>query len=155
MLAKLSPHQLTLSIFWIAGGWTFLVWGGRIGLLTGAERADPASWFRIGGSIAFGVTLVFLGFLMWRTESPSGWSEPASFANLVFNLAVWLPSAGRVLTGEATAAFKAVHVALAVTSVGLATAAVWAAGRPRSIERLRPEDDVNPDGVEHQSQVDN
>ena len=137
MLAKLSPHQQTLSIFWLAGGWTLIVWGGRIGLLTGAERVDPASWFRIGGSIAFGITLVFLGLLMWRTESPSGWSEPASFANLIFNLAVWLPSAAGVVTGDATAAFKAVHVVLAVTSVALATWAVWAAGRPRSTERLR------------------
>jgi len=137
LLAKLSPHQLTLSIFWLAGGWTLLVWGGRIGLLTGAERVDPASWFRIGGSIAFGIALVFLGVLMWRTDSPSGWSEPASFANLIFSLAVWLPSAARIVTGEARAGFKAVHVVLAVTSLALATGAVWAAGRPRSTERPR------------------
>jgi hypothetical protein len=56
---------------------------------------------------------------------------------LIFNLAVWLPSAARVVTGDATTAFKAVHVVLAVTSVALATWAVWAAGQPRSTERLR------------------
>lgn len=129
MLTNLSPYQLTLSVFWLAGGWTLLIWGGRIGLLTGAERSDVASWFRIGGSITFGVTFVLLAILMWRTESPSGWSAPASWAYLAFNVAVWLPSVLRVVPGDASPVFKTVHVVLAVISLAIAVTAVWSTAR--------------------------
>ena len=32
--------------------WALVTWGGRIGLLTGPESADPTVWFRIVGSLA-------------------------------------------------------------------------------------------------------
>ncbi len=125
-----SPHQLTLGVFAAAGGFTLLVWGSRIGLLTGVERADLASWLRIGGSIGFGLTLLLLAMLMWLTESPSGWSQPAAWGFLVFNLAIWVPSVLRVVPGNDSAAFKGVHVVLAIGSVGLAALTVWATSRP-------------------------
>lgn len=106
------------------------MWGSRIGLLTGPERADLANWLRIGGSIGFGLTLIFLAMLMWLTESPSGWGTPAAWSFLVFNIAVWLPSVVRVIGGDASTAFKGVHVLLAIGSVGLAVLTVWAVIRP-------------------------
>lgn len=99
-------------------------------MLTGAERADLSSWLRIGGSIGFGLTMLLLAMLMWLTESPSGWSQPAAWTFLVFNLAVWIPSVLRVISGGDTAAFKGVHVALAIGSVGVAALTVWATSRP-------------------------
>lgn len=99
-------------------------------MLTGSERADLGSWLRIGGSIGFGLTLLLLAMLMWLTESPSGWSEPAAWGFLVFSVALWLPSALRVVAGDDSAAFKGVHVFLAIGSVGLAALTVWATRRP-------------------------
>ena len=99
-------------------------------MLTGLERADLGSWLRIGGSIGFGLTLLLLAVLMWLTESPSGWSQPAAWAFLVFNMAVWVPSVLRVLPGDDSAAFKGVHIVLAIGSVGLAALTVWATSRP-------------------------
>jgi hypothetical protein len=99
-------------------------------LLTGSERADLANWLRIGGSIGFGLTLLLLAMLMWLTESPSGWSEPAAWGFLVSNIAIWVPSVLRVVAGDDSAGFKGVHVVLAIGSVGLAALTVWATSRP-------------------------
>ncbi|MDH3193548.1 MAG: hypothetical protein OEY55_03970 [Acidimicrobiia bacterium] len=104
-------------------------------MLTGLERADLSSWLRIGGSIGFGLTMLMLAMLMWLAESPSGWSQPAAWAFLVFNLAVWIPSVLRVVPGDASAAFKGVHVVLAFCSVGLAALTVWATSRPPIYKR--------------------
>ncbi len=123
-------HQLTLGAFALAGGWSLLVWGSRIALLTGPERSNPLSWFRIGGSVVLGITLLFLAILMWRAGSPSGWGLPTAWVYLAFNIGVWIPSAIRVTAGEASIGFKAVHVVLAVCSLSVAGLAVWAARQP-------------------------
>ncbi len=123
-------HQLTLGAFALAGGWSLLVWGSRIALLTGPESSNPFSWLRIGGSVALGTTFLFLAMLMWRTGSPSGWSLPTALVYLVFSIGVWIPSAVSVLAGEASIAFKAVHVVLAGCSLAVAGFAVWAARQP-------------------------
>ncbi len=78
--------------------WTLVSWGGRIGLLTGAEAADPWTLVRIGGSLAVGLATatllavapdrarwlrwLFVGWtvLLWTRSLVVTWIDPPSVA---------------------------------------------------------------------------
>lgn len=95
--------------------WALVTWGGRIGLLTGAEAADPVTWLRVGGSLAtagLGAYGVVAG-RRWLVWIYAAWT-----------LAVWGTSLVSVWTADHSAAFLAVHTLLAVVSVGIAVLAV-------------------------------
>lgn len=106
-----------------------MVWGNRIGLLTGAERADATSWLRIGGSLAFAVTLLLAAMVMYRSGRRIRWYLPLAWFYLGFQLLVWLPSLARVLPGTESVAFKLVHAVLATVSLTIAAVALWDARR--------------------------
>lgn len=113
------------------GLWTLFVWVGRLRNL----NADPggfaeASRWSLIGSIVFtvlGLALVLSVIAGWITAARSGDRIFAAGAKRVFVVAlaavtavVWLIRATDIARGDHTAAFIAVHVVLAVVSIGLA-----------------------------------
>ena len=114
---------------WAILVWTLVSWGGRIGLLTEPETADPASWARIAGSLAVGTgaaVLLMAGLL----------PRLASWAFAVWSAAIWGRSLLVVWTEQNTAGFRLVHTALAVVWITLAVLAVRLYGfrRPPAVE---------------------
>jgi hypothetical protein len=109
------------AAWWAAAAavWTFVVWGNRIGLLTGDEASDPWTWIRVGGSLLFGVALVGIAVLLWRGRSVAPWMAGVFVAFGVLMLVVWIRSAVTVLSGDESVAFKVVHVVLALVSIWL------------------------------------
>ena len=98
--------------------WTFIAWGNRIGLLTGDEASEPWTWIRVGGSLVLGVALMVIAIALWRHTA---FSRPMGLTFIAFGilmLAVWGRSAFSVLTDDESLAFKLVHIALAVISIG-------------------------------------
>jgi hypothetical protein len=110
-----------------AAAWTFIVWGNRIGLLTGEEASNPWTWIRVGGSLAFGVALAVAAVMLWRRRGLGRWMPGLFVGFAVFMVVIWLRSAVGVLSGTESGAFKAVHLVLAVVSIGLGVALVRAA----------------------------
>ena len=97
--------------------WTFIAWGSRIDFITSEDARDPWNWLRIGGSLLLGVALVVAAIALWIGR-PFGRPMATVFvAFATLTLAVWLRSAISVLSGDETAAFKAVHVVLATISI--------------------------------------
>ena len=124
----MERHITSVSrrIGWIvlgASAWTAYVWITRIVNLEGAEAASPASWSRIGISLAFPAALLWIGTacLLQRLTTP----RLAGYVLLAFGVWMalsWLPEViQRVAAEDETLAFRAVHIALAFVSVGLGT----------------------------------
>lgn len=108
--------------FGAAGAWQFVSWGGRISLLTAAERFDWWSWTRIGGSLLFGALLVLAAIGGRRTAFAKG----VAVGFLTFALLTWGRSLLLVWADDAnTLAFNVVHTALAAVTWFLGGAVVW------------------------------
>lgn len=114
---------------WAILVWTLVSWGGRIGLLTEPETADPASWARIAGSLAVG-TVASVLLLTGRRRRLASWVFAA------WTGAIWGRSLLVVWTEANTAGFRLVHTALAVVWFALAVLAVRVYGfrRPPAVE---------------------
>ena len=122
--AVISPSAaswiLPPRLFWTAtaaAGWTAVVWGNRIGLITSAEAENAWAVARIAGSLAF---VALLGAIAWRVRFSGvvkSLDQIVLVAFLVWNLAVWVPSLISVLPGDFSLPFKIVHVILATGSL--------------------------------------
>ena len=110
-----------------AGLWQLASWGGRISLLTGAEAADPWTWYRVVGGLAtgLGVLLVAVAWRLRRRPIALG----VVWAYLVVALATWGRSMWVVWSEPNTAAFRVVHSLLAITTWALGVAAVASVSR--------------------------
>jgi hypothetical protein len=116
---------LARATFGVAAAWQFVSWGGRISLLTEADRFDQWNWARIGGSLLFGV---LLGVVAIRGRHRS--AREVGVAFLVFSLLLWGRSLAIVWSdGDNSLGFRLVHTALAVVTWSLA-AACFRASRP-------------------------
>lgn len=108
--------------FGLAAAWQLASWGGRISLLTEADRFDWGSWARIGGSVMFGVLLLLVALGGRRT----GFSKWVAVGFLAFALVTW----GRSLLGvwddpANSLGFNLVHTGLAATTWVLGGWTVW------------------------------
>lgn len=105
--------------------WTAYVWITRIVNLDGTDAGSPAAWTRIGLSLVFAAALLWIGIacLLQRLTTP----RLAGYVLLAFGVWMaisWLPEViRRVAAPDETLAFRLVHIALAVVSVGLGTVA--------------------------------
>lgn len=109
--------QRTLGITII--GWSLITWGGRIGLLTGAESDQIWTWVRIAGSLVTAFA-AGIGLLM-----ALGAVRVLVAVYGALAVVVWGTSLVSVFgDAETTAAFKLVHSVLAVISLALALVAV-------------------------------
>lgn len=105
--------------------WALSSWGGRVGLLTGPESADPVVWLRIVGSLG---TAAIAGWALWRSTA---WLGLAAWLYAVTAGSVWVTSLVSVWTDrDAGAGFRIVHTALALVSLSLALLTVLAARQP-------------------------
>lgn len=123
------------TALWTAAAavWTFITWGNRIGLLTGDEASEPWTWIRVGGSLLFGVALTVIAVSLFRGSPYSRWMAKAFIGFAVLMLVIWIRSSVSTLSGDESAAFKIVHVGLALISTWLGMVLLGA-----GIKRLRP-----------------
>ncbi len=125
-----SPTRLPTRarvVFGAAALWQLASWGGRISLLTEAERFDAWNWGRIGGSLVFAV---LLGVVAVRARHRS--AREVAVAFLVFSLVLWGRSLGLVWSEPNELGFRLVHSALAVITWSLAVGC-FRASRPSDV----------------------
>jgi hypothetical protein len=126
----MERHITSLSrrIGWIVlavSAWTAYVWINRIINLDAADAVSPVVWARIGISVAFAATMVWIGLacLLQRLSVP----RFAGYVLLLFGVWMaisWLPETiQRLAATDETLAFRAVHIGLAFVSLGLGTVA--------------------------------
>lgn len=126
----MERHITSLSrrIGWIVlavAAWTAYLWITRIVNLDGGEAGSAVVWFRIGTSLTFAAALLWIGVacLLQRLSTP----RLAGYVLLAFGVWMvisWVPEViERVAAIDETLAFRLVHIALALVSVGLGTVA--------------------------------
>lgn len=101
----------------VAALWTLFVWGGRIGLLTGAESAALRTWVRVGLSL-----LSALGLLVavWTERRRPRLAAAIDLFFAAWMIVIWVPDIVGLFDGTRSAGFVGVHLVLAVVSLGLA-----------------------------------
>lgn len=132
METRRRPTARALVLPLVFAGWTLFVWVGRIRNL--AQEPGPigeASRWSLVGSIAFtALGLLLLAALGAARVRPGSLPlRPIVGALAVLTTGVWVVRAVDIALGDHTAGFIAVHLVLAVVSIGLA-AASWLALRP-------------------------
>jgi hypothetical protein len=122
--------------------WTWFVWGGRIrNVLSDASLEGWGMWGPLLLSVSFVALSIVVAVLLvrrWRHGAGSSSAEALSRALLAlagWTTVVWVVRALDIaLTSDRGAAFVAVHVALAVVSIGLSAWAVTADRKVRMFE---------------------
>ncbi len=110
--------------------WTLLVWSGRVrnafadATLDGSGRAGPlllAAAFVVPALVLAGLTVG-----EWRRGSgPGSWSSRLLVALVAWTVVVWVVRGADIaFAGDHDPAFVAVHLVLAVVSIGLGVLAV-------------------------------
>lgn len=135
---------------WLAAlvGWTLFVWVGRIrNVNADPEAAGADYWGPMVLSLSFVVLVAAVGITWWlrrRTGATADRGAAGRYRAALWSLAgwttaVWVVRAGDIaLTSDRGAAFIAVHVVLAVVSIGLSIAAVRADRKVRTFEHTPP-----------------
>jgi hypothetical protein len=102
--------------------WTLLVWTTRLRNIWSDDALDLGG--RLGRSAlagSFTVLAVVVALGLWRRRSRSvGWLRPAVLALAAWTVAVWVVRMAGIATGGHGVGFVAVHLVLAVVSIGLA-----------------------------------
>lgn len=112
-----SPRSRAVIPFAVAALWQFVAWGGRISLLTEAERFDWWHWTRIGGSLVIGALLALVAIRKAR----GSFARSVAWVFLVFGVLTWSRSLWVNWTEPANSlAFNLMHTALAGVTWGLA-----------------------------------
>lgn len=88
--------------------WTVIAWGGRIGLLTGAE--EWWSWLRIGGSLVIGLIAAASLVTPWLYPV----MRPVLYVLATWTVVLWTRSLVVNWLGSGSLAFKLVHTVLAI-----------------------------------------
>lgn len=104
--------------------WTLLVWTTRLGNIWGDDALSTGDkWGRTALALSFTALALAVAWALWRRAS---WLGAAALALAGWTVAVWLVRAVGIATGDHDGAFIAVHLVLAVVSIGLAAAAAQA-----------------------------
>ncbi len=113
----MSSRRWTIALC----AWTGLVWTTRISNIWNDDAlTDGEKWGRTGLALSF--TVLALAVVVALVQR-AGWLRPAVLALAAWTTAVWIVRAIGIATGDHEAAFIAVHLVLAVVSIGLATLA--------------------------------
>ena len=127
----MSPISMRVS-FALAALWQFIAWGGRISLLTEADRFDWWNWTRIGGSLLMGVLLAFVE----ARGTTRALARRVAWLFLVFAVLLWGRSLMIVWTDASNSfAFSLVHTGLALVTWALAAWCVRVAKDPSGAPR--------------------
>ncbi len=102
--------------------WTLLVWTTRINNIWGDDALTTGEkWGRTGLALSFTVLGVVVGVAVWR-RLPWLWLALLVLAG--WTVGVWVVRSIGIATGDHSAGFIAVHLVLAVVSIGL-SALAW------------------------------
>lgn len=101
-------------VVWAFAVWTVFVWGTRIRNILSDDGGTGAL------VVAVGLTVLGLAVAVHAASGRLPWAVPAA---ALATVAVWAVRVPMVLLHDRSAAFRLVHVALAVVSVGLAVVA--------------------------------
>lgn len=108
--------------------WTLLIWTTRIRNIWGDDELDAtAKWGRTALALSFTVLAVAVAVAAWRRARPALRLSVLTLAG--WTTAVWLVRSADITTGDHDAAFKIVHLVLAVVSIALSALAVANFGR--------------------------
>jgi len=126
MLSSGGPGRAVVTAL-VFGGWTLFVWVGRLRNLAAEPGSvlDASRWSFIG-SLAFtvlGVAVVGAAILALAGISRLALG-PVVLALAVLTIGVWALRAVDIAIGDHSIGFIAVHLVLAVLSIGLAVAAL-------------------------------
>lgn len=116
-----SRSRWTLAVTIVA--WTLIAWGGRIGLLTGAE--EWWSWLRIAGSLLIGVVAAAALVTPWLYPV----MRPVLYVLAAWSVVLWTRSLVVNWIGSGSLPFKLVHTVLAFGFYAIAWWAVATAAR--------------------------
>jgi hypothetical protein len=107
--------------------WTFLVWTTRISNVWGDDALTTGEkWGRTALALSFTVLAAAVGWASWQRAA---WARSAVLALVGWTIGVWAVRSVGIATGDHSAAFVIVHLALATISIALATLVVR--GEPR------------------------
>ena len=98
---------------WVFAAWTVFVWGTRIRNILADDGLSP------GLVVAVGLTVLGVLVAVWAARGRPSWAVPAA---VVATHVVWAVRVPQIALNDHSAAFVAVHLVLAVVSVGLALA---------------------------------
>lgn len=102
--------------------WTLLVWTTRIGNIWGDDDLTTGEkWGRTGLALSFTVLVLVVGHALYHRRP---WRGLAVKVLAGWTIGVWLTRSFGIATGDHEAGFIAVHLVLAVVSIGLAAQAV-------------------------------
>lgn len=110
--------------------WSLLVWGTRIDNILADESLDGAgqAW-RVALALSFVVLAVATAGRWWRRTGPRG--RPVVALVLAWwTIVVWIVRGIGIAFGDHDAAFIAVHLILAVVSIGLGVVVVRSLSGP-------------------------
>jgi hypothetical protein len=111
--------------------WSLVVWGTRIDNIVSDESLDGAgqAW-RVALALSFVVPAVVVGARWWPRSGPRSRPWPAE-ALAWWTIVVWIVRGAGIALGDHDAAFIAVHLVLAVVSIGIAGGVLRSlSGRP-------------------------
>jgi hypothetical protein len=106
--------------------WTFLVWTTRINNIWADDGLDTAAKVgRTGLALSFTVLAAATAVGLWRRrQRVVRWLRPLVTGFAGWTVAVWVVRGVQIATDDHDLAFVAVHLVLAVVSIGLAGLAV-------------------------------
>lgn len=109
--------------------WTLFVWGGRLRNLwqEPGSLADVSRWSLIGSLVFCALSLIVVVFWLMARSGGSRGLRAAVGALAGFTTAIWLVRAVDIALGDHSTAFIAVHLLLALVSIGLGVLALLAA----------------------------
>lgn len=113
--------------------WTFLVWTARIANVWGDEGLDTAG--KVGRTaLALSFTALAVAVLVALRRRAPGPIRAAVLALAAWTAAVWVVRGAGIATGDHEAGFVAVHLVLAVVSIGLSFLAARRELAPATVE---------------------
>jgi hypothetical protein len=118
------PHRMGATL--ALSAWTLLVWTTRINNIWTDDDLDAAA--RAGSTalaLSFTVLAVAVLAALWfRRRQQVGWLRPLVAALAAWTVVVWVARGVQIALADHSAAFVAVHLALAVVSIALAVLAL-------------------------------
>lgn len=124
----MRSHRAPVTIALVV--WTLLVWTTRIRNIWGDHTLTAGEkWGRTGLALSFTALAATVAVALWRR---AGWLWLSVLVLTGWTVGVWVVRSVGIATGDHSAGFIAVHLLLAVVSIGLSALALREVGRSSS-----------------------
>jgi hypothetical protein len=116
MSTRWLPMSVALAV------WSLLVWTTRIrNIWTDAELTTGEQWLRTALALSFTVLALAVGHALYHRTS---WRSAVVWALSIWTMTVWVVRSIGIAAADHSGAFIAVHLVLAVISIGMAALAL-------------------------------